>query len=133
MAKQLVATAATVAFGVTGVGAFVQGWQLRRMRQRTGSLAIIAIEKALQAFGVLPSTYAVAGSALLRDASAVNAEGASVLLRPPLLPDGTDVAPFSLSKGWGNVAFYHSLGVSPLGDPEDVQMIDMIREASTAH
>lgn len=82
----------------------------------------------------MASTYATAGSALLRGASAVDAKAATVLLGPPLLPDGTDIAPFSLSKGWGNVAFYHYRGVSPLGgvtNLEDVQIIDMIGEAST--
>lgn len=138
MTKQLLATAATAAFGISGFAVLVQVWQrresLREKVQENDQPFLAAIDKAAKACGTAASIYASAGSAVLRCPSTFDAESASILLKPPLLWDQADVATF---YGWAQTAHQHISEITISGraaDPEaaaiDDQFVSRIRAAS---
>lgn len=95
---QLASTAAGIAFAVTGVGTLVQSWQRRRMREKTGPIAIQAITDATQAMSQLANYYLSASRPALPGAGSLVGKltfrNTYNLLAPPLLENRTDLEPF---------------------------------------
>jgi hypothetical protein len=101
LAERLSATAATVAFAVTGLGGGLRHWQTIRKRERTVPLIQAQIGQATNACARIVAAYGLAGSPNLPGATKLDYRTASSLLEAPVLGDKRDLSFLEL---WGDYA-----------------------------